>query len=367
MIIKKNFFLPVLRLVLIFMGIVLCMNGNAEIIWLEKEYDFGLIKEEAGPQTGSVRLVNTGPEEIAITGARPSCGCTGVAYPEDPIAPGDTVNFSFTYNPIGRPGRFNKTIRVYVGDSDMFTIRIFGNVLGTPESLSSMYPIEAGPLRLSNRDIPAGEVTYGSTRHFFINGYNQTSDTIRPHWICDNPALSVSSSEAAVAPGDIVTFSFYFNSRDEEEMGPLTIPVTMYADGNADSPETIINFIANVTPDFSNLTPDEVNKAPRCYLAPERLDLGELPESTKNPIKFRFMIKNEGDNDLQVIRIFSRSDAIKISRRPATLKSGKSAEVEGSLNPNKIAQGAFNIKIEVLTNDPLHPTRIIHITGIRET
>lgn len=78
-----------------------------------------------------------------ITGARPSCGCTGVAYPDDPIAPGDTVKFSFTYNPLGRPGRFEKSIRVYIGDFDTATIRIRGNVLGTPESLSTLYPVEA--------------------------------------------------------------------------------------------------------------------------------------------------------------------------------------------------------------------------------
>ncbi len=66
--------------------------ARGEIVWLEKEYDFGLMKEEAGPKTGSVRLVNTGPEEAVITGARPSCGCTGVAYPDDPIAPGDTLS-----------------------------------------------------------------------------------------------------------------------------------------------------------------------------------------------------------------------------------------------------------------------------------
>lgn len=58
--------------------------ARGEIVWLEKEYDFGLMKEEAGPKTGSVRLVNTGPEEAVITGARPSCGCTGVAIRTTP-------------------------------------------------------------------------------------------------------------------------------------------------------------------------------------------------------------------------------------------------------------------------------------------
>lgn len=82
--------------------------ARGEIVWLEKEYDFGLMKEEAGPKTGSVRLVNTGPEEAVITGARPSCGCTGVAYPDDPIAPGDTVKFSFTIQPPRTSGKIRE-------------------------------------------------------------------------------------------------------------------------------------------------------------------------------------------------------------------------------------------------------------------
>lgn len=356
----------ILKYIPVLFCITVCLDAFPEAVWLEKEYDFGLIKEEAGPQTGSVRLVNTGPEEIIITGARPSCGCTGVAYPEDPIAPGDTVSFSFTYNPTGRPGRFDKSIRVYVGDFDMYTIRIRGNVLGTPESLSTMYPVEVGPLRLSAKEMLAGDVTYGETRHFFINGYNQTADTIRPHWICGNPALSVSSSSEDVGPGDIVTFSFYFNSREEPEMGQVKIPVEIFADDKPDSPHTVATFITNVNPDFSGMTPEEVNTAPRCYLAPDRIDLGELMKGQKNPMKFKFMIKNEGERDLQIIRIFSRNDAVRISRRPTTLKPGRSAETEGFVDINKLPEDAFNIKIEVISNDPLHPARIISLVGIRE-
>lgn len=356
-------------LVFVFISFVVSLfplGGRSEIVWLEKEYDFGLMKEEAGPKTGYVRLVNTGPDEAVITGARPSCGCTGVAYNEDPIAPGDTVKFSFTYDPLGRPGRFEKSIRVYIGDFDMATIKIRGNVLGTPESLSSLYPIEAGPLRLSERLLPAGDVTYGSTRHFFINGYNQTADTIRPRWECPDPALSVSASSEEIGPGDIVTFSFYFNSREKTEMGPVEIPVTISSDNKKDSPETEVVFTAKVIPDFSRMTPEEVKDAPKCYLAPHTIDLGSLSSSTKNPVKFKFAIRNEGKTEMRVMRVFSQSQAIRISRYPATIKPEKSADSEGSLNINKLPPGPFNIKIEVLTNDPLHPARTISIVGIKE-
>ena len=80
---------------------------------------------------GRVRFVNTGGEPVVITGARPGCGCTGVEYPHDPIEPGDTAVISFTYNPAGRPGAFEKSIRVYIGDNTTERVMIRGTVLGT--------------------------------------------------------------------------------------------------------------------------------------------------------------------------------------------------------------------------------------------
>lgn len=340
--------------------------AKGEVTWLEKEYDFGLMKEEAGPKTGSVRLVNTGKEEISITGARPSCGCTGVAYPEDPIAPGDTVKFSFTYNPLGRPGRFEKSIRVYIGDFDMATIRIRGNVLGTPESLATLYPVEAGPLRLSDKFLPAGDVAYGSTRHFFLNGYNQTADTIRPSWVCADPSLSVSASSETIGPGDIITFSFYFNSRDNGMIGPVRIPVSISSDKAADAPQTEILFTANVKPDFSRMTPDEVEASPRCYLAPERVDLGEIPADAMKTAKLSFAARNEGKSTMRILRVLPHSETIRIKRHPSVVKPGKSDNIEGTIDIRNIPSGAFNLKIDVLTDDPLHPVRTVSVVGIKE-
>lgn len=350
----------------VLMSVSAVFSAAAEVIWLEKDYDFGLMKEIAGPQTGSVRFVNTGPETVVITGARPSCGCTGVEYTEDPIAPGDTVKFSFTYNPIGRPGRFNKSIRVYIGDFDTFKINIRGNVLGTPESLSSLYPVEVGPMRLSETILGAGDVNYGATRHFFVNAYNQTTDTIRPRWQCDNPALSVSASAEELAPGDLLTISLYFNSRDVKELGPLSIPVTVFADQAPDSPSAVLEFNANVTPDFSRLTPEEVDNGPRCYVAPPMLDLGNLTAGAKSPQPIRFTLTNEGKAPLRIMRVYSKSDAIRLTRRPSSLKPGKSADSEGSVNLQALPAGPFRLEIEILTDDPLHPVRTLTVVGIKE-
>ena len=339
--------------------------AKGEVVWLEKEYDFGLIKEEAGEKTGFVRLVNTGPEEVVITGARPSCGCTGVEYPEDPIAPGDTIKFSFTYNPLGRPGRFEKSIRVYIGEFDMATIRIRGIVLGTPESLYTSYPIEVGALRLSADRMLAGDVRYGSTCHLFISGYNQTTDTIYPSVHCKDAALSVSTSSEFVAPGDILTFSLYLSSRKKTEIGPIEIPIEIVSDKLPDAPKTEVLFLANITPDFSSMTPEEVAAGPRCYLAPDRFDLGEIDSGKQSVRRFKFAIRNDGKSPMRVMRVFSHSETVKMTRWPSTLKPGKSDFAEGAIDTSLLPAGPFNIKVDVLTDDPLHPVKVFSIVGIK--
>lgn len=344
------------------------LTGRAEVLWLEKNYDFGLMKEEAGPKEGKARFVNIGDRELVVTDAKPGCGCTSVSYPENPIAPGDTACISFKYDPAGRPGKFEKSIRVYINDKENYRIGISGNVLGTPQSLEQFYPIEIGPLRLSEYMIPAGDIKEGAARNFFINVYNQSADSITPRWNSGNKALAVDISEKKLGPGDIASISLFFNSALVAEPGPVEIPVTLYPD--TDSPEERqIIFRANIIPDFSHLSPKQVDKGPRCYTAPPAVDLGII---AREPVPFAFLIENQGKSELLIRKIYIREEignkmpAVKISKYPAKIKSGKSATINGTLNPVELPEGPFRQTIEIISNDPIHPVRSLTVVGIVE-
>ncbi len=338
--------------------------ADAEVIMLQKDYDFGIIKEISGPAEGAVKMVNTGPEEIVITGARPSCGCTGVDYPKDPVAPGDTVTISFTYDPEGRPGKFRKSIRVYVGTTDTYRIGIHGTVLGTPESLSTIYPVEVGALRLPESILPAGDITYGTTRQFFLNAYNQTADTISPRALCDDPALRVDASSPKAGPGDIVTYSLYFNSRDIKNPGNVEIPITLISDDIPGAPQTTVLFQAKVIPDYRGLTADRLQEAPQLTLMPRSLDVGTV--KGKKTLNLKLDLVNTGAFPLSISKIVSPDKALRIKKYPATLKGTKGATLELTLNPLLIEEGPFKKIIEIYSNDPLHPVTQVDVIGIRE-
>ncbi|MDE6027237.1 MAG: DUF1573 domain-containing protein, partial [Muribaculaceae bacterium] len=321
--------------------------------------------EEDGPKKGSVKFLNTGPDPIAVSGARPSCGCTSVDFSDEPVAPGDTAVISFTYDPLGRPGKFDKSIRVYIGENDSYKIGIVGNVLGTPESLTQFYPYEVGPLRLSDLRLNAGEMTAGNSRNFFIRAYNQTLDSVSPAWVCSDPALTVSCSEKKIGPGDIAVFALFFNSGAVKEMGDTEIPITIIPDSaDKNSPTQQIDFVAKVTPDFSKWTPDQVNNGPRCYLIPDKLDVGILLGDGSKTLCT--LIQNQGKSKMNVLRIVPKSDAISVKKKPSVIKPSKTEEVKLSIIPKKLPEGPFNIPVEILTDDPLHPIRILSIVGIKE-
>ena len=96
----------------------------------EAVFDFGDIKESAGPATHVFTIKNNGDSPLVITNAVASCGCTKPEHTEAPIAPGKTGELKITYNPAGRPGAFTKPISVYSnGKTGSFVLTIKGNVI----------------------------------------------------------------------------------------------------------------------------------------------------------------------------------------------------------------------------------------------
>ncbi len=75
-------------------------------------HDFGNIREADGPVSYDFEFTNAGDEPLVIISANASCGCTKPEIPKKPVAPGKSAKIKVTYLPTGRPGEFNKTVRV---------------------------------------------------------------------------------------------------------------------------------------------------------------------------------------------------------------------------------------------------------------
>lgn len=332
-------------------------NAAGEVRWLETKYDFGLMKEAAGPKTGQARFVNTGTEAVNVLDAKPSCGCTGATYPQDPVMPGDTAVITFTYDPAGRPGRFDKTIKVRFDNGRREVIRIVGNVLGTPESLAQFYPVEAGSLRLSDSRLIAGTVTMGKSPSLFVNAYNTLNDSVRVKAHTDAKGVKLKLSENAAGPGDIVTLAVYFDTRAWGKPGPFDVPVTLGAEGE---PGTEIRLVGEVVPVRRAAGSKELEKAPVCVAAPPTIDLGIIGTA---PVQCECVLLNEGKSVLNVGNVWAASPALKIKSYPEKLKPGKSGKLQMELDPAQLRGGAFRQEVKVATDDPVNPLLSVWVSG----
>lgn len=105
-------------------------NDKGVMTFTEKVHDFGIVKEDGGPVSVEFPFVNTGEGNIVVYEAKADCGCTVPEYPKKPIAAGKSGVIKVTYNPLGRPGAFDKVITVKSnGKPGKINLKIKGTVV----------------------------------------------------------------------------------------------------------------------------------------------------------------------------------------------------------------------------------------------
>lgn len=238
---KKIFLVPLIAFFLAFP-----VNSLAQVKWLDHRYDFGKIKEEEGPREGFFRVVNNGEKPVYINNVITTCGCTSVARSDEAIAPGDTARIIFKYNPEGRPGKFDKNLKVFIsGESQPQRLMFNGVVEASEKTLDRRFPINKDPLRLENDFLKLGDLTKGSRRHSFIGIYNTGPDTISPVFSSHEKGMEVNLMPKNIPPYEIGSLSIYIHTEDMEE-GFKEFPIVgkfKKNDGTEENFELKVSFI----------------------------------------------------------------------------------------------------------------------------
>ena len=187
--------------------------AQPEMTWLERQYDFGVFMEQDGKVSCQMRLVNTGTEPLLIVKAQAGCGCTAIDYPETPIEPGDTATVGITYNPSGRPGQFTKQALIFTNTTPKRTIlEISGNVIPTEATLNKQYPLQAGSLRISQGNIPFGELVKGKNKTLYLSAFNASTDTMLVHVTGDKPHIHPALVPDTVPPAKVTALTVHYLS-----------------------------------------------------------------------------------------------------------------------------------------------------------
>lgn len=350
------------KIILSALAYAACLAAAAQVQWLGQTHDFGAFGEDVGPVTCDFIFTNTGSEAVTVTGARANCGCTEPRYSREPVAPGARDVISVSYDPSGRPGRFEKFISVSFSDGTRSPkLKITGTVVGSPATVAQRYPVDAGGgLLLSRGAVMIGDVSKGAVRQASIQGYNRSMESLTPAFEGLPDYISVTPVPPTVPAGEQVSMTFFFDGARCPLYGLVSDSVRIVPAPGA--PSFTLPVMALVSEDFTRLTPGEMAKAPVARLSADRLDFGTL-ERSGEPVTLTLNLRNDGKRPLEVRRIYTADAGIAASCSATKIKHGKSATISIAVDPTALRGALLNARINLITNDPSSPTRTIRAVG----
>lgn len=182
--------------------------------FIPDKVDFGIIKEDDGKVSRSVKAVNISADSTFIISARTSCGCSAAEYSEAMLAPGDTTVVTLTYDPVNRPGKFLKTAKFFTGKERIGNaVKLTGTVIPSRQNLDRSYPDKVGQLRLSSVILNAGEVSRKEARPLFVGLYNDSDQPLTLSVDTDSEPLEAALAIDTIEPFGIGTLTLMLKGR----------------------------------------------------------------------------------------------------------------------------------------------------------
>ncbi|MDX1627545.1 MAG: DUF1573 domain-containing protein [Fulvivirga sp.] len=335
----------------------------SEITFSEKSYDFGEIKEEAGPVTHEFKFINNTEKPVKILDVRASCGCTTPGWTKEPVAPGASGYVQAQYNPKNRPGGFNKSLTIQTDYSDQ-PIRLYikGRVIPKPKSIEELLTTNMGGLRMRYGTFNMGKVYTSekpNVKSFQV--FNDTDSAITFLDQVEAPGFIEVDFEPKVLPAKTsgkITVKYY--GKKHNSLGFSNSNLTLYTDQEGDKARKSMNVYATVLEYFPPLTDEEMAQAPRLKIENPLYDFDKLEKDGK--VEKTFVLKNLGQSPLKIRKADPNCACTKAELSAKEIAPGDSINMKVVFDA-KGRRGNQQKAVTIYSNDPQQPVQRVTVKG----
>ena len=318
-------------------------------------HDFGKINEADGRVTTVFEFKNEGMTPLVLTNVKASCGCTTPKWTREPVEPGQTGQITVTYNPNGRPGRFQKTVTINSNATEA-TVRLYikGEVIPKPVKPTEAYPVEMGPLRLKKTSLNFGAVPKKEGARTLAIEYANTTDSVITVDLLfnaeDHGFIKPLATLKELKKDETGKFQFSLQAEECPLWGPLEVKMYVMINGKRKiHDDYAITLKMDIKEDFSQMTVEDQQQAPILDV-PNQLNLGNVKAGKK--LVSKVLVSNIGVNPLYIRRVISNDKAVAVVAPKAAIKAGKRGEVKVEINTAGLQPGNYSRQITVINNDP---------------
>lgn len=344
-------------------GLIALAQTGPSIQFETKLHDFGNISEDDKTATCVFTFKNMGDGPLIIHRAIPSCGCTDPEYSQEPIVPGGTGTVKVTYNTVGRPDAFHKTITLYTNDpkTPNIILSIKGNVIPGTDNLELSYPRIMDGLRLDKTQVSILDARTGSIKTESIRFINTTAKPMRLSFRNVPPHIRVVASNTQLQPRESGQITLSYLASEAKDFGRKedNFQVVINNDTKA-SANNQIHVSAYITEDFSRLTPEQRANAPVAVYSENRINFGKMTQNAKQT-KF-ITLENKGKQPLFIRKVMPEYDGLSVTPEKMVIAAGKSVKLKVTFDAGRF-NGNVVQRVTVFTNDPKNSLSRLFVTA----
>ena len=302
---------------------------------------------------------NRGDAPLTVTNVLPSCGCTQADWTRDPIAPGQKGVITVVYD-AALLGTFHKDLAVYTNAEEKpVYVRMEGRVVTSKLDFTGDFPIDLGNVRLNTNYLEFDDVNRGDNPVAELQIFNMERTPYRPELMHLPAYLSVQAIPEVIAGGRMGRLRI---TLDSNKLGLLGLNQTRVflsrymGDKVSEQNEILVSSV--LLPDFSNMTSEQLEVAPKMELSTEEVS---FEMDGKKKVSQTVTITNAGQEPLNIrsVQVFNQSIDVSISDR--IIKPGKSAQMKLTVNARYLKKAKNRPRVLLITNDPKRAKQIINV------
>lgn len=323
-------------------------------------HDFGQVLLSDGAISCTFEGTNISQNAVSVMSVTTSCGCTGVKWNHDPIAPGAKLVITATYTNDEGPHPFDKTITVKIaGQAKPILLHMRGisqkAILPDSEVYTSVFGAVVG---LSQTEFKCGNLEMGESRGEQQTIVNLSAKPVKVSFSGITPGLKLEVKPNPIPAG--AHASLYYNISSQPGVWGYNYYCANIVTDGKDSGKGI-RIKAFTTENFTQLTREQKQQGSRPVFEESTFSFGHKKQGAK--LTATFICENKGKAELKVYKADSDFEGAIPSAFP-DIAPGKSGKFTVSLDTANMPKGEALVMVTLTTNSPLRPIVTLFLAGI---
>jgi len=341
-------------------SLIFAQTPGAQILFTKTTHDFGKIKESNGVQVYKFEFTNTGKSPLIINNVKASCGCTTPEWTKAPIVSGKSGYIKVSFDPINRPGPFNKSITINSNTTPKETkLHIKGIVQEREKTIDDKYTYSMDGLKLKTNHIALTKVLNIGSKKERIILFNTLNKSMLVEFYQIPKHISFSKTKVIIPANTEAFVDIVYNASKKNDWGFVKDHILITVNHNR-NPKNRIIISADIQEDFSKMTEKDKLEAPKSVYSNTIFNFGEIKEGVNK--KNIFKINNTGKSDLIIHKIKSSCGCTVAKISNKIIKAGSSQNIDVTFK-SKGKSGKQHKTITIITNDPKNPVQILRVKG----